>query len=66
MQSRAGISTISQYTCFFRGAAGELGGQKHCDNVQSTVKKLQKHVENKFVSDIVNDPVETSDVKAYI
>ena len=67
MQSRVGMSTISQYTCFFRGATGECGGsgKQNFDNIESTVKKLQQ-VGEKNESDVVNDPVQNSDVRSYI
>ena len=42
MQSRFGISTKSQFTCFFRGANGETGGRGHSDNVDSYVKQMKK------------------------
>ena len=63
MQSRIGISTKSQFTCFFRGAKGETGGRSQ--TVESYVKNYKKRIE-KNTSDIVNDPVEVRDVKEYI
>ena len=39
MMSRFGSSTKKDFTCFFRGAKGETGGQEHASNVDSIVKK---------------------------
>ena len=65
MQSRIGMSTKVKYTCFFRGARGETGGVSHAEKVESPVKNLKKPVRIND-SNIVNDPVESQDVKDFV
>ena len=65
MVSRFGVSTKSTFTCFFRGAKGETGGRGHSENVESHVRKLQASVV-KDMSEIVNEPVKSKDIKAFM
>ena len=64
MQSRNGKATVYEYTCFFRGAKGETGGQNFAE-LDSPVKKLMKRIE-KDLSDVVKDPITEKDVREYI
>ena len=64
MQSRSGKATIFDYTCFYRGAKGETGGENFAE-LTSPVKMLMKRVE-KDLSDVAKDPITEKDVRDYI
>ena len=64
MVSKSGASTIGQFSCFFRGGQGELGG-KGSEHVESHVKKYRNGV-TENVSDIIDEPLETNHIKDYI